>query len=93
MSDNVFDPQKYLIDIGTSLSDFEEVKLGDIAFSISGKGNFSYVEKMTSKKNSKVYAKKNSKVYAIKKLDKSKNKNSKNFIRETQISIELDIQI
>ena len=64
------------------MSDCEEVKLGDIAFSISGKDNFAYVEKMTSKKNSKVYA--------IKKFDKNKNKNSKNFIRETQISIELD---
>ena len=82
MSDNIFDPHKYLIDIGTSLSDFEEVKLGDNVFCILGKGNFAYAEKMTSKKNSKVYA--------IKKLDKSKNKNSKNFIRETQISIELD---
>jgi serine/threonine protein kinase len=82
MSDKVFDPHKYLIDIGTSLSDFEEVKLGDNVFCILGKGNFAYAEKMTSKKNSKVYA--------IKKLDKSKNKNSKNFIRETQISIELD---
>ena len=82
MLENVFDPQKYLIDRGTSLSDFEEVKLGDNVFCILGKGNFAYAEKMTSKKNSKVYA--------IKKLDKSKNKNSKNFKRETQISIQLE---
>jgi len=82
VSKNVFDPKKYLIDIGTSLSDFEEVKLGDNVFCILGKGNFAYAEKMTSKKNSEVYA--------IKKLDKNKNKNSKNFKRETQISIQLE---
>ena len=82
MSENVFDPKKYLIDIGSSLSDFEEVKLGDNVFCILGKGNFGFAEKMTSKKNSEVYA--------IKKLDKTKNKNSKNFKRETHISIQLD---
>ena len=82
MSEKVFDPKKYLIDIGSSLSDFEEVKLGDNVFCILGKGNFGFAEKMTSKKNSEVYA--------IKKLDKTKNKNSKNFKRETHISIQLD---
>ena len=82
ISKNVFDPKNYLIDIGTSLSDFEEVKLGYNVFCILGKGNFGYAEKMTSKKNSEVYA--------IKKLDKNKNKNSKNFKRETQISIQLE---
>ena len=35
-------------------------------------------------------SKKNSLFYAIKKLDKNKNNNSKNFIRETQISIKLN---
>ena len=83
MSDkHVFDPEKLLDDIGTSLSDFEEVKIGDNDFFILGKGNFGFAEKMRSKINSSFYA--------IKKLDKNKNNNTKNFIRETQISIKLD---
>ena len=79
---HVFDPKKNLDDIGTSLSDFEEVKIGDKEFFILGKGNFGFAEKMKSKKNSLFYA--------IKKLDKKKNINNKNFIRETQISIKLN---
>ena len=63
------------------MSDFLEVKLGENVFCILGKGNYGYAEKMTFKKNSKDYA--------IKKLDKNKNKNIKNFIREIQISIQL----
>ena len=78
----IFDPNEILDNIGTSLSDFEEVKIGDNEFYILGKGNFGYAEKMKSKKNSLFYA--------IKKLDKNKNNNSKNFIRETQISIKLN---
>jgi len=79
---HIFDPMHLLDDIGTSLSDFEEVKSEDIAFFILGKGNFGYVEKMISKKNSKCFA--------IKKLDINKNRNTKNFIRETKISSQLN---
>ena len=78
----IFNPGQLLDEIGISLSDFEEVKKDDIDFFILGKGNFGFAEKMKSKKNSIFYA--------IKKLDKNKNKNTKNFKRETQISIELD---
>ena len=78
----IFNPEKLLDQIGTSLSEFEEVKKDDIVFFILGKGNFGYAEKMKSKKNSIFYA--------IKKLDKNKHIKDINFKRETEISIKLD---
>ena len=73
---------KYLDEIGTSLSDFEEVKEGDKDYFILGKGLFGYTEKMKSKRNSKFYA--------IQKLDKKENYNYKSLIEETKIFIDLD---
>ena len=73
---------KYLDDIGTSLSDFEEVKEGDKDYFILGKGLFGFTEKMKSKRNSKFYA--------IKKLDKKDNCNYKNLFEEAQKYIDLD---
>ena len=78
----IFNPEKLLDQIGTTLSEFEEVKKDDIVFFILGKGNFGYAEKMKSKKNSIFYA--------IKKLDKNKHIKDINFKRETEISIKLD---
>ena len=78
----LFDPLKYLKDIGTSLSDFKEIKKDEIPFFILGKGNFAYTEKMTSIKDNKIYA--------IKKLDISGNFDVKSFERETKISIGLN---
>ena len=85
MTENNFylNKSKKLENIGTSLSDFEEIKNGDKNYTILGAGNFGYAEKMKSKKNGKCYA--------IKKLDKkSKNFNIKNFIREIKISINFE---
>ena len=72
----------YLANIGNKLSDFEEVpnQKKNLTYTILGKGNFGYAEKMKSKKNNTYYA--------IKKLDKSKI-NFKNFHRETEIMINL----
>lgn len=72
----------YLVNIGNKLSDFEEVpnQKKNLPYTILGKGNFGYAEKMKSKKNNTYYA--------IKKLDKSKI-NFKNFHRETEIMINL----
>ena len=74
---------KYLENIGIKLSDFEEIpdKKRNLPFTILGKGNFGYAEKMKSKKNSKCYA--------IKKLD-SKNINLTSFTRETIIPLNLN---
>jgi len=79
---HIFNFEKLLDQIGTSLSDFEEIKKDDIAFFILGKGNFGFAEKMKSKKNSIIYA--------IKKLDKKKHIKDICFKRETEISIKLD---
>ena len=74
---------KNLINIGTKLSDFEEIENSakNLKYTILGRGNFGYAEKMKSKKNN-LY-------YAIKKLDKEKV-NNKNFHRETEIMISLN---
>ena len=79
---HIFNFEKLLDQIGTSLSDFEEIKKDDISFFILGKGNFGFAEKMKSKKNSIIYA--------IKKLDKKKHIKDICFKRETEISIKLD---
>ena len=71
-----------LKDIGTSLSDFKEVKKGDKKYFLLGCGNFGYAEKMIGKDN---------KPYAVKKLDiHSKKFILKDFHRETKISIQLE---
>ena len=72
MAASKIDNSKYLDEIGTSLSDFEEVKEGDKDYFILGKGLFGYTEKMKSKRNSKFYA--------IQKLDKKENYNYKSLI-------------
>ena len=75
---------KSLEKIGTKLSDFEEVpnEKKHLKYFILGRGNFGYAEKMKSKKNN-LY-------YAIKKLDKYKIRNIKNFQRETEIMFSLN---
>ena len=72
-----------LINIGNKLSDFEEVKnpIKHTNYTLLGKGNFGYAEKMKSKINNTYYA--------IKKLDKSKIV-EKYFRRETEIMLSLD---
>jgi len=73
---------KYLNDIGTKLSDFEEVPHKDKSYFVLKKDNFGYIEKMKSKKNGKFYA--------VKKIDrKSKYFKIKNFKRETGIMFDL----
>ena len=69
---------KNLIDIGNKLSDFEEIEnpTKNLKYTILGRGNFGYAEKMKCKKNNMHYA--------IKKLDKDKI-NIKNFHREIEI--------
>ena len=74
---------KNLENIGTKLSDFEEVPHKDQKFFFLGHGSFGYAEKMKSKKDGKFYA--------VKKIDKySKKFNVKDFKRETGIMIELN---
>ena len=71
-----------LEDIGTKLSDFEEIGSLDKSYTILGKGNFGYAEKMKSKLNNSIYA--------IKKIDKKSQKfNENDFKRETEIMIGL----
>ena len=74
---------KFLTNIGTKLSDFEEVPHKDKRYFFLGKGSFGYAEKMKSKINGKFYA--------VKKIDrKSKKFKIKDFKRETGIMSELD---
>lgn len=72
-----------LINIGSKLSDFEEVENQNNKkqYTILGKGHYGYAEKMKSKINNTYYA--------IKKLDKSQII-EKYFKRETEIMINLD---
>ena len=77
------DAAKNLKNIGTKLSDFEEIKDGTKGYTILGKGNFGYAEKMKSRKDNKIYA--------IKKIDKNSPLfNEKDFIRETEIMFHLN---
>jgi len=74
---------KYLENIGTKLSDFEEVPHKDQNFFFLGHGAFGYAEKMKSKKDGKFYA--------VKKIDRNSEKfNIKDFKRETLIMIDLN---
>ena len=76
---------KYLQNIGTKLSDFEEVPSGDKNYFILKKDNLSYTEKMKSKKDDKFYA--------VKKIDQNSSRfNLKDFKRETLIMIDLNHQ-
>ena len=69
---------KYLENIGTKLSDFEEIPHKGQNFFFLGKGSFGYAEKMKSKKDGKFYA--------VKKIDRHSEKfNIKDFKRETLI--------
>lgn len=72
-----------LVNIGDKLSDFEEIPnpKTKLPFTLLGKGNFGYAEKMKSKINNKYYA--------IKKLDAS-HINKKSFNRETIIPLDLN---
>ena len=78
-----FKSSKNLENIGIQLSDFEEIPdlKRNRKYTILGKGNFGYTEKMKSKINNKYYA--------IKKLEES-NIKEKDFLRETGISIDLN---
>ena len=74
----VIDPLNILNKIGKSLLDFEPIKNGAKNYTLLGKGNFAYVEKMKSKKDNHTYA--------IKKIDmNSPQFNEKDFKRETEI--------
>ena len=69
--------------IGNKLSDFNEIPNSDKNYTLLGRGNFGYAEKMESKKTHSIYA--------IKKIDKSSKKfNAKDFLRETQNMIYLN---
>ena len=53
---------KNLQNIGTKLSDFQEIPSKDKKFFLLGKGCYGYAEKMKSKKDGKIYA--------VKKIDR-----------------------
>ena len=81
--DNKINPLKSLKEIGIMLSDFEEIKTENQKFTILRKDNFSFVEKMKSKKNNKIYA--------IKKIEKNSPLfRLRNFQRETEIMLRLN---
>ena len=78
---------KNLQNIGTKLSDFEEVPHGNKSYFLLGKGNFGYAEKMKSKMDGKFYA--------IKKIEKPEDETKfqlKDFKRETLIMRDLNHQ-
>ena len=81
--DLIINSNKNLENIGNKLFDFEEIPDNERnrSYTILGKGNFGYTEKMKSKINNKIYA--------IKKLEES-NIKEKYFLRETRISINLN---
>ena len=71
-----------LKNIGIKLADFDEISDNGKRYTILGRGNFGYVEKMRSKINNNIYA--------IKKINKnSSNFNQINFKRETEITLNL----
>jgi len=76
---------KNLKNIGTKLSDFEEVPSGDKNYFLLKKDNLSYSEKMKSKKDGKFYI--------VKKIDRNSQRfHLKDFKRETRIMIDLNHQ-
>ena len=79
----IYDPLKKLQNIGYNLSDFQEIENSGKRYTLLGKGNFGYAEKMSSKKNNLIYA--------IKKLVINNPKfNPKDILRETENMISLD---
>ena len=75
---------RHLQNIGTKLSDFEEISSESKKYFILGMGNFGYTEKMKSKLDGKYYA--------VKKLDKNSEKfKEKDFLRETSLQLDCDI--
>lgn len=75
---------RYLENIGTKLSDFQEISSGNKKYFTLGRGNFGYTEKMKSTLDGKFYA--------VKKLDiNSKNFKKKDFKRETSLQLDSDI--
>ena len=71
-----------LEDIGTKLADFEEIPNNEKKYTILGRGNFGYAEKMKSRINNKIYA--------IKKINMNSPKfNQINFKREVEITMNL----
>ena len=80
---NFNESRNTLENIGNKLSYFAEIPENGKAYTILGKGNFGYAEKMMSTINKNIYA--------IKKINKnSANFNQKNFKRETEIAIDLN---
>ena len=74
---------KNLTSIGTKIEDFESIPSDGKYYTILGKGNFGFAEKVKSRLNNKIYA--------IKKLSvKDVNINIKDFIRETTFMTELE---
>ena len=75
---------RFLQNIGTKLSDFQEISSEDKNYFVLGRGNFGYTEKMKSNLDGKFYA--------VKKLDKKSPKfKKKDFIRETSLQLDSDI--
>ena len=70
-----------LISIGTKPEDYESIPSVDKPYTILGKGNFGYAEKMKSRLNNKIYA--------VKKLP-YKKEISKSFFRETELMLSLN---
>ena len=78
-----YDPLNKLQNIGYNLTDFQEIENSVKRYSLLGKGNFGYAEKMKSLKNHCIYA--------VKKLVINNPKfNTKDILRETEIMISLD---
>ena len=82
---NVYNPLNELTGIGTRLSHFEEIPNIEKGknYSLLGKGNFGYAEKMKSKINNMLYAIK-------KQVKDNPDFNITNFYRETEIMIDLE---
>ena len=79
---NIINSYHTLQNIGEKLSDFEEIPNSKKKYTLLGKGNFGYVEKMKSKKNNLIYA--------VKKICKNNEKfNEKNLIREIELMMDL----
>ena len=74
---------KTLENIGTKLLDFDEIPNNDKRYTILGRGNFGYTEKMRSRIDKNIYA--------IKKINMNSPKFNKiNFKREVEITMNLD---
>ena len=75
---------RFLQNIGTKLSDFQEISSETKKYFVLGRGNFGYTEKMKSNLDGKFYA--------VKKLDKNSPKfKVKDFLRETSLQLDSGI--